>query len=149
MSHNSSRSIIVIYFLMHFYCHFLNSVTVGHSNFRKNRNNQVQNWYSTVSDFLQKNDNHYQLRKRFSCQSRGSTTKYFSCIIIRKVIFHDLLEYLFKSLRATTHFQAFMKPSLDSLSNLNLTSFNPMIIRDSPEGTKYLHFIYAFQSHFR
>lgn len=85
--------------------------------------------------------------KTFSCQ--GSAAKHFSRVVIRKLIFHDLLEHLFKSLRATTYFQTFMKPSLDSLSNLNLMSINPAIIRGSPEGTKYLHFIYALHNNFR
>lgn len=144
---NSSKSIIAVYFLVHFYCHFLNWASVGHGIFGKNRNNQVQNRHSTVGDFLQKkNHNLYQLTKTFSCWSRGSASKCFSSILIREVIFCDLSEHLFKGSRASTYFQAFTKP-YDTLSNL--TSFNPVIIRDSPEGTKYLCFTYTLHSPFR
>lgn len=103
MALNFSRSIIAVYFLLCFYCHFLNRVTVGQGNFRKSTNNQVQNWQSTQWLFAKKKPhNHYLLMKAFSCQSRGSPTKYFSCIVNRKVVFQDLLMHLFKDFRATT-----------------------------------------------
>lgn len=41
-----------------------------------------------------------------------------------------------------------MKPLLDRLSSFTLTAFKPVIVRDSPEGTKYLHLLYALRSHF-
>lgn len=128
MTPNFSRSIIAVYFLPCFYCHFLNRVTVRQGDFRKNTNNQVQNWQSNQRFFAKQPHNHYLIMKTFSCQSRRSATKYFSCIVIRKIVFQDLLEHLFKNLRATTRFQVFMKPSWGGLSNLYLTYFNNFIL---------------------
>lgn len=81
MALNFSRCIIAFYFLLVFYCHFLNRVTVGQGNFRKNTNNQVQNWQSIQWLSAKTPPNHYLLMKTFSCQSRGSITKYFSYIL--------------------------------------------------------------------